>query len=249
MNRPPFMTTKYVEARLEGENFEKEKRRPTRKPHRRGFKVSLTSFLLLRMPKFLMCGRDGDSILRQNLDSEDIRMWLTSEEELARLRILFIDATKELPDLLPVAESLLRDTLDIIGVNPRFTENLSRQHMPGKNIHSTRDGSTRHELWHTAYLRIEGNHNRSQSATQTLQLTRQYLTGRDTICGLTAYLKNSGNRAGTGCMTYMIWRCSRNIEASSFSTSSGEAGQKLLGHMMSGTHSRQKISYYTRISS
>ncbi|KAK9791968.1 hypothetical protein SCARD494_07375 [Seiridium cardinale] len=186
------------------------------------------------------------AVLRQNLDDEDIRAWLKSEQEPARMRILFLDAINEKPDFLPVTESLLRDIFDVFDVSPRFSDNLSRQHMPGRCTHRLRDGTIRHEMWYTAVLRSEGNHIRSQSANHTMELTRQYAYWQRFCIWSDCRLPKDGDEENTSVMTYMVWRCPQDVKQSFFSTFSGEAGSKLLDHPM-GVHAfmTEKIVLHT----
>lgn len=178
---------------------------------------------------------DCDSILRQNLDDDDIRAWLKSEGKPPRMRLLFIDAIAEKPDLLPVTESILRDIFDVFNVSPRFADNLSRQHMPGRATHRSKNGDIRHELWYTAVLRSQGNHIRSQSVTQTLELTRQ-IGYWQRFCVWSDCSVKTNDTDGEKCiMTYLLWRCPRDIKDSFLTTFAGSAGVKLLDHPM-GAH-------------
>ncbi|KAI1851529.1 hypothetical protein JX265_012389 [Neoarthrinium moseri] len=174
-------------------------------------------------------------LVTQDLDDAGIRSWLKSEEQPARMRLLFLDAIPEKPDLLPVTEPLLQDIFDNFKVSSRFADNLSRQHMPGRAIYRLGRQQFRHQLWYTAVLRSDGSalSSQFQSANQTLEFTRQYSYWQR-FCMWSEYQHHidSDERTAVGTATYMIWRCPRATKQAFFSTFSGESGLKLLEHPM-----------------
>ncbi|KAK8065025.1 hypothetical protein PG997_011772 [Apiospora hydei] len=170
--------------------------------------------------------------LHKRLGDDEIGHWLRSDAK-ASLRVLFVDALPEQPDMLPVTESIFREVVASFDISPRFIDNLSRQHMPSREIRRRRDGLSRHEMWYTAVLRRDGTSLNYSNANQVVELTRKY-TYWQRLC---VWADSSQRRGEEGqentSTTYMILRCPRDVKQSLVSTFSGEPGLKLLEHPMS----------------
>lgn len=174
-------------------------------------------------------GKGG--LLRERLGDDEMRDWLTSDTK-ARLRVLFIDALPEQPDLLPVTETLFRETVAAFDISPRFIDNLGRQHMPGREIRHRPDGSRRHEMWYTTVLRSDGTSLSYGSANPIAELTRQFGYWQRLCVWADARQQRRGREQGIST-TYMILRCPREIKQALANTFLGEPGLKLLEHPMS----------------
>ncbi|KAK8130708.1 hypothetical protein PG999_003088 [Apiospora kogelbergensis] len=153
-------------------------------------------------------GKGG--LLRERLGDDEMRDWLTSDTK-ARLRVLFIDALPEQPDLLPVTETLFRETVAAFDISPRFIDNLGRQHMPGREIRHRPDGSRRHEMWYTTVLRSDGTSLSYGSANPIAELTRQFGYWQRLCVWADARQQRRGREQGI-FITYMILRCPREIK-------------------------------------
>ncbi|KAI0127232.1 hypothetical protein BJ170DRAFT_366212 [Xylariales sp. AK1849] len=171
-------------------------------------------------------------VLTEDLDDGGILEWLKSAKAPATMRVLFLDALPEQPDLLPVTESVFRHILDTFDVNSRFIDNLSRQHMPGRDIQRRKDGSIRHQMWHTAVLRSDSHRINSHHGNQTLEFTRQYSYWQRFV--MWSNFQSRQDEIGTenSTSTYMIWRCPLVVKQALFRTFSGQLGSKLMEHPM-----------------
>ncbi|KAK8127823.1 hypothetical protein PG984_008931 [Apiospora sp. TS-2023a] len=168
----------------------------------------------------------------ERLGDNEIDDWLKSDAK-APLRVLFIDALPEQPDMLPVTESIFRQTVESLDITPRFIDNLGRQHMPGREIRRRNDGSGRHEMWYTAVLRRDGSSLKYKNVNHIVELTRQYAYWQR-LCVWADYCQRPGE-AGQGgvSITYLILRCPHDIKQAFTNTFLGEPGLKLLEHPMS----------------
>ncbi|KAK8042760.1 hypothetical protein PG994_013243 [Apiospora phragmitis] len=153
-------------------------------------------------------GRGG--ILREGLGDDEISDWLKSETK-APLRVLFIDALAEQPDMLPVTESIFREAVASLDISPRFIDNLGRQHMPGREIRHRRDGSSRHEMWYTAVLRSDGTSLNYGNVNQIVELTRQFGYWQR-LCVWTDSWQHRREEGQSTSTTYMILRCPLDIK-------------------------------------
>ncbi|ORY70497.1 uncharacterized protein BCR38DRAFT_422242 [Pseudomassariella vexata] len=171
-------------------------------------------------------------ILREQMDDAGIRDWLKLETRPTRMRLLFIDAILDWPDMLPVTESVLRDILETFKVNPRFIDILTRQHMPGREVHRHKTGNIRHEMWYTAVLRSDGSAIRYQNQNQINDLSRQFAYWQRFCMWSDYQSQGQGNGSDCSAATYMIWRCPHAIKQAFFRTFTGETGTKLLDNPM-----------------
>ncbi|KAK7927378.1 hypothetical protein PG985_004376 [Apiospora marii] len=175
-------------------------------------------------------GKGG--VFHERLCDNEIDNWLKSDTK-APLRVLFIDALPEQPDMLPVTEPIFRQAVESFDINPRFIDNLGRQHMPGREIRRRSDGSSRHEMWYTAVLRRDGSSLNYKNVNHIVELTRQYAYWQR-LCVWADYCQRPGKEGqGGATITYMILRCPRDIKQAFTNTFLGEAGLKLLEHPMS----------------
>ncbi|KAK7968060.1 uncharacterized protein PG986_002337 [Apiospora aurea] len=170
-------------------------------------------------------------VLHERLGDDDISDWLRSDTQ-APLRVLFIDALPEQPDVLPVTESVFREVVASFDISPRFIDNLGRQHMPGREIRRRRDGSSRHEMWYTAVLRRDGTSLNYSNANQVVELTRKYAYWQRLCVWADSCQRRGEEGQRNTSTTYMILRCSRDVKEALVSTFSGEPGLKLLEHPM-----------------
>ncbi|KAI1335996.1 hypothetical protein F5Y15DRAFT_427552 [Xylariaceae sp. FL0016] len=173
-------------------------------------------------------------ILRQGLDDSELRSWLDNDVEAASMRLLFLDGIPDQPDILPITESLLHAVFEKLDVSPRFMDNLSRQHMPGREIRRLSRDEFRYQIWYTAVLRSDGDSFQTQfkSANQTLEFTRQYAYWQRFLMWADYRHQNHGTGPAGGTTTYMIWRCPRKAKQAFLSTFIGESGLRLLDHPM-----------------
>lgn len=191
----------------------------------------------------------GGGVLTQGLDDDQIQKWLRPEEgrsSSAHLRLFFLDAVPDQPDVLPITAQTFRDVLDVFRANARFTDNLARQHMPGREIHRLGDDRVRHELWYTAVLRSAGDRVQSESGNRTLEFTRQFAYWQRVVMWSDYQLGKDANGADIATAAYMIWRCPLRVKRAFFSTFSGGNGLRLLDHPMA-VHAFmvEKIVLYT----
>lgn len=174
-------------------------------------------------------GKGG--IFQERLVDNEINDWLKSGIK-APLRVLFIDALPEQPDMLPVTQSIFRQVVESFDIAPRFIDNLGRQHMPGREIRNRSDGSSRHEMWYTAVLRRDGSSLKYSNVNHIVELTRQYSYWQR-LCVWADYCYRPGDEGQSTSTTYMILRCPRDIKQAFTNTFLGEPGLKLLEHPMS----------------
>ncbi|KAK8034054.1 hypothetical protein PG993_009049 [Apiospora rasikravindrae] len=178
--------------------------------------------------------KEKGGVLHDRLDDSEIGDWLRFDTR-APLRVMFIDALPEEPDMLPVTESVFREVVKSFDITPRFIDNLGRQHMPGREVRRRRDGTSRHEMWYTAVLRRDGTSLNYSNVNQTAELTRKYAYWQR-LCVWADSCQRRGEEAGgehNTSTTYLILRCPRNVKQALVSTFSGKPGLKLLEHPMS----------------
>ncbi|KAK7958539.1 hypothetical protein PG988_013387 [Apiospora saccharicola] len=168
----------------------------------------------------------------ERLGDKEIDDWLKSDTK-APLRVLFIDALPEQPDMLPVTESIFRQAVESFDITPRFIDNLGRQHMPGREIRRRSDGSSRHEMWYTAVMRRDGSSLKYKNVNHIVELTRQYAYWQR-LCVWADYCQRPGEAGqGGASITYLILRCPHDIKQAFTHTFLAEPGLKLLEHPMS----------------
>ncbi|KAI0173506.1 hypothetical protein GGR52DRAFT_388866 [Hypoxylon sp. FL1284] len=171
-------------------------------------------------------------IVTNGLDDDQIRKWLKPDSKPARLRVLFLDGLPEQPDQLPITESLLRDVFSAFETSARFTDNLARQHMPGREVHRVGDIDVRHEMWYTAVLRGVESVAQLENRNQKRDFIRRIAYWQRFVMWSAYRLQKDTNEVGSATTVYMIWRCPLDIKRTFFSTFSGENGLKLLYHPM-----------------
>ncbi|KAI0470096.1 hypothetical protein GGR56DRAFT_152647 [Xylariaceae sp. FL0804] len=180
---------------------------------------------------------ENGAVIRPKVDDDGIRGWLKvsqtgtpGDRSTPRLRIIFIDAVSEKPDVLPITDTLMRDIVANLDVNPRFVEFLTTQQMPGRQT-MRHKSYARHEMWYSAIIRADERTDPSIVGHPDLSRSLSYW---QRFCVWSDYQQHKDEDGHAhDVSTFMLWRCPVDIKDTFVRTFEGTRGLKLLDHPLS----------------